>query len=387
MFEEFLSPVSLDTIISRKALLDNHIGNHIAIHDENNFPELEGVQLVIIGVCEDRKSIGNAGCANAPDAIREALYYLDKGHHKLQMADLGNILPGNNVRDTYAALGTIISELLKKDIVTIILGGSHDNTYGQYLGYVKNEQVVNLVVIDEAIDIYKREEEIDSESFLYRLFTETPNFLFNFSQVGYQSYFVSPDDINTLEKLYFEFYRLGKVKENLEEVEPIIRDADLVSFDISAIRQSDAPGKKNGSPNGFFGEEACRIARYAGITDKVSSIGFYELNPEFDINSQTAQLVAQMVWYFMDGFYSRTNEFPVVNEKEFVKYIVHFETSEYELVFWKSKRSGRWWMQVPDVVETKYERHQLIPCSYSDYELACKEEIPDRWLRALEKVI
>lgn len=387
MFEEVLSPVPLDEINDGKEFQDNHIGKNIAIHTSSHFPGLEDVKLALIGVCDDRKAKGNEGCAAAPDVVRSRLYYLNCGDLPLQMADLGNIMPGSDIADTYAALGTIVGELLEQKVIPIIIGGGHDITYGQYLGYKKNEQVANLVVIDESIDIYKHEEQIDSHSFLYRLFTETPNYLFNFSQIGYQSYFVSPEDINTLEKLYFEFYRLGNVQENLEEAEPIIRDADMVSFDVNAIRQSDAPGRRDASPNGFYGEEACRIARYAGITDKVSSFGIYEFNPTFDPYGQTAQLLAQMIWYFIEGYYARTNDLPVGDEKDFVKYIVNFEETDYELVFWKSKRSGRWWMQVPDVMDTKYERHQLIPCSYADYELACKEEIPERWLRAHEKVL
>jgi arginase family enzyme len=289
------------------------------------------------------------------------------------------------VTDTYVALGKICSELWQQKIIPIIIGGSHDLTYGQYLGYAQNDQVINMAVVDEKVDIYKRHEEIDSESYLYRIFTETPNYLFNFSQIGYQSYFVSPEDMETLERLYFDFYRLGKIRENFEEVESVLRDADLVSVDISSVRQSDAPAKRNASPHGFFGEEACQISRYAGISDKVTSFGIYEINPEFDRNGQTAHLAAQMIWYFIDGFYSRMNEYPIISEKDFVKYMVNFEDHEHEMTFWKSRKSGRWWMQVP-VVTDKYERHQLVPCTYADYQMACKEEIPERWLRAYEKI-
>ena len=385
MFEDFLSPLDVEAILEGYELHENHLGNHILIN-EGEIPELDGIQLAIIGVNEDRKSINNEGCSSAPDLVRKFLYRLDKSDHPVKIADLGNIKAGASVSDTYVAVGKIVSELISKKVLPIIIGGGHDITYGQYLGYVNNEQIINMAVIDETIDIYKRHEEIDSESFLYRIFTETPNYLFNFSQIGYQSYFVSPEDIETLEKLYFDFYRLGKIRENFEEVEPIIRDADLFSFDISAVRQSDAPAKKKATPNGFFGEEACRITRYAGITDKITSFGIYEINPEFDNNFQTTQLAAQMIWYFIDGFYNRTNEYPIVSEKEFTKYMVNFKDNDHELVFWKSRKSGRWWMQVPTGESRKYERHQLVPCSYADYTAACTEEIPERWLRAYEKI-
>lgn len=386
MFEELLAPVDPGLLLQGHRVLDNHIFHHMAIHTEAGFPNWEEAQLALIGVVDDRGAVENTGCAAGPDKVREYLYRLDKGTHPLKMVDLGNILPGAALTDTYAALGQIVSELIPKSIIPIILGGSHDLTYGQYLGYARNDQVINMTVVDETINIYKQQDQIDAASFLYRIFTETPNYLFNFSQIGYQSYFVSPDDIATLEQLYFEFYRLGKIREDLEEVEPIIRDADMLSFDIAAIKQSDAPGKKNATPHGFYGEEACKIARYAGITDKLSSIGFYEYNPAYDNNDQTAQVIAHMIWYFIDGYYSRTNEYPIVNDQDFLKYTVEMEDAGYSIIFWKSKRSGRWWMQVPSHEDKKYERHQLVPCSYADYEEAMKAEIPARWMQAFEKL-
>lgn len=384
--EDFLTSVDPGKLLDTGKLLPSQIGNNISIHSEKGLPELEGLELALIGVPDDRGAVDNAGCKDGPDEVRKHLYRLDKSYFPLKIADLGNIRSGAKTSDTYAALGQVMSELLALNIIPIIVGGSHDLTYGQYLGYANNDQVINMVVVDETIDIYKKQEDIDSASFLYRIFTETPNYLFNFSQIGYQSYFVSPDDIATLEKLFFEFYRLGIVRDNMEEVEPIIRDADMMSFDISAMKMSDAPARRNATPHGFYGEEACQIARYAGITDKLSSIGFYELNPSLDNCGQTAHTVAHMIWYFLEGYYSRSHEYPIHTESDFVKYIVSQEESGVEIVFQKSKRSGRWWMQVPISDNARYERHQLVPCSYTDYQLACNEELPERWMRAFEKL-
>lgn len=384
--QDFLNPIAPEEIFNPEKLLRTHIGRNIEFHTPDSFPDLEDIDLAIIGVPEERGAINNKGCSGAPAAVRKHLYHLDKNYFPLRLVDLGNIKSGASLSDTYAALGQTVSELLQKKITPIIIGGSHDLSYGQYLGYAKNDQVINMTVVDQSIDIYKQKEEIDAHSFLYRIFTETPNYLFNFSQLGYQSYFVSPEDIATLEKLYFEFYRLGVVRKDLEEVEAIIRDADMMSFDISALKQADAPGIQQPSPHGFFGEEGCQIARYAGITDKLSSIGFYELNPEYDDRGQSAQLVAHMIWYFLEGYYSRTGEYPISREDDFLKYIVKQEQSDLEITFLKSKRSGRWWMQVPIAEESRYERHQLIPCTYNDYQLACKDEIPERWMRAFEKL-
>jgi hypothetical protein len=213
--------------------------------------------------------------------------------------------------------------------------------------------------------------------------------------VAYQSYFANTDEIETLQKMYFDVYRLGHIQTKLEEVEPIVRNADILSFDISAIRQSDAPGCAHTTPNGLYGEEACQVMRYAGMSDKLSSVGIYELNPHFDNRGQTAHLAAQMIWYFLEGFSNRKDDFPLVSAKDYMKYrvaipqpITSGQGEGHEIVFYKSLKSDRWWMEVPFRVDdkSKFERHHLVPCSYDDYLLACAEEMPDRWWQAYQKL-
>ena len=208
-----------------------------------------------------------------------------------------------------------------------------------------------------------------------------------FSQLGYQSYFTDPKTVNTLEKLNFDCYRLGDVRKNMEEVEPIVRDADMLSFDLTAIKMSDAPGVGLPSPHGFYGEEACQIMRYAGLSDRLSSLGIYGYNPAFDNHTQTAQLSAQMIWYFVEGYYNRKKDFPDTASRDYLKYIVDFNEGEYELVFWKSKKTERWWLQIPKVtVDSEVDAvNGLMSCSYNDYKQACKDELPERWLKAFER--
>src|SRR5690606_1183267 len=127
-----------------------------------------------------------------------------------------------------------------------------------------------------------------------KIFLHQPNYLFNFSNLGYQTYFVNQDSLRVMDKLFFDAQRLGEISGAIHLAEPAIRNANMISFDISSIRSSDAVANVNASPNGFYGEEACQITRYAGYNDKLSSIGFYEFNPAYDQNGQTAMLLAQM---------------------------------------------------------------------------------------------
>lgn len=351
------------------------------------FPEYSGTEIVIIGVGEDRGAFRNDGCSDAPDRIREKLYGLKTAAHPYQIVDLGNVIPGMELQDTYAALTTIMVELIRQGIFVIILGGSQDLTYAQYVAYQKLEETVNIVSVDARFDLGSTDEPIGAESYLGKIVLHEPNFLFNFSNIGYQTYFVGTDQVELMEKLYFDSYRLGQVHKDIEETEPIVRNADIMSFDISSIRQSDAPGNGNVSPNGLYGEEACQIVRYAGMSDKLSSFGLYEINPLFDNHEQTAYLGSQMIWYLIDGYYNRKKDVPLKSKTGFTKYHVALKEDGHEIVFYKSLRSDRWWMEVPyPNLKSRYHRHHLVPCSYKDYETACNNEMPDRWWQAFQKL-
>lgn len=384
-FNDFFESIELEGDLSYNYKASSFV-NHI---DFFNNQDLSDYKLAIIGVGEERSAFNNEGCALAPNHIRKYLYRLTSFNTSNKIIDLGNLKIGSSVNDTYFALSSILEELIKKEITPIIIGGSQDLTYANFLAYKNLEQTVNLVTVDSRFDLGVPDDELNSQNFLTKIILHQPNFLFNYSNIGYQSYFVDKDENELMNKLFFDTYRLGQVQKNIEEVEPIVRNADILSFDISSIRQSEAPGNKNASPNGFYGEQACQITRYAGLSDKLTSIGFYEVNPEEDKNGHTAHSVAQMIWYFIDGFCNRKQDFPIGSRKNYLKYMVNIQEGKNEVVFYKSDKSERWWMDVPypSHNKIKYERHLLIPCSYDDYQTACNDEVPDRWWQTFQKLL
>lgn len=387
--KDFLTPINTSQFKPLEGYYTSNIGASIDSY-ETAFPVLEGVNLALVGVMDDRNSVRNEGCAKAPDQIREEFYRLNKGAFDLKIADLGNVMAGATIRDTYIALKTILIELIKINVVPIIIGGGQDLTYAQYWAYEELGRKVDLVVIDSRFDLEAKEgtETMNSGSYLNNIILHEPNYLFNYSNIGYQTYFVNQESINLMQKLYFDIHRLGEFSNNIQESEPIVRNADLLSVDVSAIKQADAPANANASPNGFYGEDICQIMRYAGMSDKLTSVGLYEMNPNYDERGQTAKLLAQMIWCFIDGYYSRKNDLPEKSKKDFVKYRATFKDTQYEVVFYKSKKSDRWWMQIPyPNNKTKNERYHLVPCSYNDYQIACNGDMPDRWWKNFQKLI
>ena len=390
MLKAYFEP--LDLVVLENGgddLPKDSFGKHISAYTQpDRFPDLEGVKIAIFGVGDDRGAGDNTGCAKGMDEIREKLYKLKLHQSPVSVVDFGNLRPGNTIDDTYAAISVIVSELIPLKIIPVIIGGSHDLTYGHYSAYKRLEQIINIVSIDSKFDLGQPDDELNSETFLGKIILEQPNYLFNFSNIGYQTYFVGTEGVELMKKLFFDTFRLGQVRGDIQETEPIVRNADMLTVDISSIRQSDAPGHVNASPNGFYGEEICQIMLYSGVSDKVSGIGFYEYNPTYDRNGQTAHLIAQMLWFFIEGVSNRKIDTPSSNPSSYITYRVAVKNVVQELIFIKSTKTDRWWLKLPmEAGKNRYISHHLVPCSYRDYQQACNDEMPDRLWNALQKIV
>jgi formiminoglutamase len=384
---DFLSPID-NSYFEDVHPSGNTFASVVKAYTEDGFPDLDGIRLALIGVNEARRSVGNEACAKSPDAVRFHLYKLFKGNYEVKMADLGNIKAGHTVEDTYFALRSVIHELLQKQIIPVIIGGSQDLSFANYQAYENIEATINLVSIDSSFDMGATGDPLTSRTWLGTVIGHLPSHLFNFSNIGYQTYFVDPKHIELIDKLYFDAHRLGQIRGNIEDAEPIIRNADMISLDLSCIRATDGPGTGNATPNGFYGDEICQLMRYAGMSDKLTSIGLYEMNPDLDKRGQTAHLVAQMIWCFVDGYCNRKQDFPFRKTTDYLKYRVSLRDLKNEIVFYKSIKSDRWWMEVPYPSDKrlKFERHLLVPCSYNTYKTALEEEMPDQWWQTYQKL-
>ncbi|HUH74413.1 MAG TPA: formimidoylglutamase [Chitinophagales bacterium] len=363
------------------------IGKPVYFYTGND-DELDNFKIAIIGVMDSRGHAENNGCELGPEYIRKQLYALHNFDTNHPIIDLGNILPGHEYSDTVIALQEVTKILYKKSIVTIILGGDMSLTLGQYKGISNQDEMLDLIVIDERIVISEPNEgdEIHESNYLFKLFTEKPNRVNDFKLLGYQTYFNHGRDLDILEQMQMETYRLGVLREDIMEIEPLVRDADMLSFNISAIKACDAPGYALPSPNGFFSDEACHIMRFAGASDKLSSLGIYNYNPELDIRNITSVGIAQMIWYFIEGISIRKQDYPVVSEKNFQKFIINLDDKNHEIIFLKSKKSDRWWFHIPIIQkDLKKKIYKMIPCSYGDYQTAINNEIPERWEKAFSR--
>ena len=370
---DFLLPISKSEISFDQGFKDGQIGKIIDVFDEYGLPNIEDADIVFIGCGEQRGNGFQMELSTGPDAIRKEFYSLYFWHQDIRLADLGNLRQGESLKDSYAALKTVIGELLNAQKLVVVLGGSHDLSLAQYYAFGEKKSIIEVSNIDAVIDI-NIDSDFRSDNFLMEMLTSEPNFVRHFNHIGFQSYYVHPRMLETMDKLRFDCFRLGSVKENIEEMEPVLRSSQLLSFDIAALAYAYAPVNTN-SPNGFNGEEACVLMRYAGMSPNMATIGIYGYDSEKDQHQLTAKQISQMIWYLLDGR-SRGRKEASLNEKEsFNEYQIAF--AEVETIFLQSKKTGRWWMQLPD--------KRFIACSYTDYSQASRNDIPERWLRAQER--
>lgn len=364
MLENWLRPINPD-LLDELELSEESLGSTIERH-EVELPSLKDVRIAIVGIGQE-----------AADRLRRELYPLSFLFGNLKIADLGNIR-----KEDSAFILPVLQELLEGKICPIVIG--HDDKFmqAQFKAHNAAQHSVSLVSVSQRIPFHPKGGVLSSDYLTPIL--NGKNRLFHFGVIGGQSHFLEKQVMLEMEGRDFDLVPLGKARADLAEVEPFIRDADLISFHLNSLKHCEAPGVQDASPSGFFTEEACRLSRYAGMSDKLTSIGFYGFKSDLDASRQTAQTLAQLVWYFIDGFYQRKNDFPASMDA-LVEYIVDFKGHDYQLTFWKSNKTGRWWLQVPAKTKKKLERHRLIPCSHSDYLQACKADLPDRLVHALKR--
>jgi formiminoglutamase len=358
MLQNWLKTLPLSLAKLAESLPNTSFGKNLLLH-RTEIPDLKKVRIAIIGVGEKEANV-----------VREQLYRTAFPFPVNTIADLGNLRKAET-----SLLIPVIYELLSGKVLPIIIGAKDDLARGQFMAYQDAKALVNLTVVDETF----RQEAVYGQ-----IMSPRHPLLFHFGLLGVQVHQTSPEALDFLTKNNFDVVRLGKSRAAIEETEPVLRDADLLAFHLTALKQCEAPGVAQPSPSGFFVEEACQLCRYAGMSDKLTSFGVYGYTLENDHGGQTAQAAAQMLWYFFEGFFNRKGDYPA-GASGLTEYVVEFRKLNYQLTFWKSNKSGRWWMQVPVATKRKHDRHRLVPCSFQDYQSACREELPERLLQAMSR--
>ncbi len=333
--------------------------------------------LIIVGVPESRNSYLNKGCSFAPDQIRKSFYNLYPGSWSLKVLDLGNLILGDSVKDTYVALESILAYFFKLDKKVVVLGGGHDLTIPIYKAQQRDGLPLNFACTDAYLDFQGGA--ALSQSFLSEIISDG-SLMSRYILLGYQTYLCSPSQIDLLLSMEFDLVRLGRLKEDINEVEPELRSIHHLSIDHSVLKLSEAPANPHGSPNGLNGAQLSALSRYAGTAHNIKSILFSELNPDLDQMEQSAKVFAQTLWYFIEGLSVYKDDRPDKELSNCQKF--HVVCNHKDIVFYKNTNTNRWWFQLNDnEVERLGQKYE--PCSIKDYNLAVNGELSDRLYKCL----
>ena len=385
--QEFLTPVSeeIKSVIGTENLTT--IGQSISVHrDANSFPDIDNTDIAIIGIREGRNKKREARFETTFTEVRRQLYQMyTQKWGSLSISDLGDVRQGETIKDSHVAVCSVVSDLLKKKCILILLGGAHHVTYANYLAYAFQDGYINMACVDSRLDIHPKDNSISGQSFIGKMIVDKPNFLFDFSLLGYQSFFMSEEHRELLEKLHFNHLRLGIISSTTIRAEPNIRNSDIVSIDLACGRMNLVPGVDRATISGLSDFDLCSLARYSGLSNKVSSFGIYGYDNQLDVGEKTAQLIAQMLWYFIDGCKDRISEYPHIARDKMIKYIVPVEGKD--IVFYKNQLTDRYWLQIVIESEKRTTQDYLIPCGHEDYLEACNNNIPDIWWRHFKKIL
>lgn len=375
----YFKPISDISDAIGDLIIDSHI------HNENGFPELKGPGIAIVYVPENRRS--ESGLSGSNESFREEFYTFSRGDKwNFSIYDLGTIAPGESVEDTCFALSQVVSELVKANVTPVIIGGSQDLIVSSYKGFESLEQMINICSVDSSLDVGEPSDELKSNGYVSHLLMQRPCYLFNYANIGMQRLMVPAREVDLFDKLFFDICRLGAFNSDFRIAEPYLRNSDLLSVDFKSIKNGDSDSLRYKNTNGFKSDQICQIMKYAGMSDKMSCVNILGVDPKQ--SRSASNLLAQMIWYFADGMAQRVGDFPIGNKLNYKKFHVGLEDFEEDLVFYKSDKSARWWLEVsyPTGEGLKYDRHHLVPCNQSDYDNALKNKIPNLWWKTLQKL-
>ncbi len=376
MTSDYLSPISKKLIDFKNKLPNDSLGTKIELYDTKKF-NYNKIDIAIIGIKEYRNSVEIKSNFIDLDEFRKEFYSLYYGDWNVNILDLGDLINGDDYNDTYFAFKAISEELIKQNIKLIIVGGGNDFAYPLYQSLSKIHTSLNISSVDNRFDFGKIEKEFNSNSYMSKIIMDKNNCLNHFCNIGFQTFLNSQEEMDLLNKLNFEFHRIGKVNRDIQKVEPILRNTHLLSIDFKSIKASELNFVHN-FPNGFKSDQICSICRYAGLSNSISAIGFFEL-----LNSSiSSSLLSQAIWYFLEGFCLRIEENP--KSKRFNGYTYNVICEGTNLRFYNSELSQKWWVEFLDDKQTS-QNSELIPCDKKDYLKACDELLSDRLLLLLRR--
>jgi hypothetical protein len=358
--------------------ITNDIPNGSFVKQHVSFSIKKDVQFdaVVIGLPDNDQGNDFAGA----DCMRNELYKLASLTKSLSILDLGNLKCSNNIGENIETLYKVLQILYPLSVKIVLLGGNAHLQNKVIYNFYKIEQYpLNYVDVNSIITW----DNFPIDPLAINPVNSVSQNQLNYINLGFQLYYVEKEILEFLHDANFEAYRLGLIRNNVSNFEPIVRDANVLSISLDSVKFSDAPAARFSSPNGLSGDEMCQLAFYGGYSSSLKIFNISDIETASDPRNTTSALASQALWYLFEGFANNTYEDPGLNPENFAKYHIHIDMANQDLAFYFSNLTQRWWMEVSLDSD---KRKILVSCNASDYELACKQEIPERWWRLFNRL-
>ncbi|WP_314241333.1 hypothetical protein [Empedobacter tilapiae] len=381
MYKDFLKPVSEELQDFAKSCNSFALGQVIKFREDViEIDEKSNDKIAIIGVTEFRSKQKDLIEDVDFSLVRTQLYELQMGNWSIDLYDFGDVVYYDDKAETEKVFREVTNGLIRDGYVVVILGGNPSLGYQQYRAYDEIVDKVYYLTIDYKLRLGKDEVQTTENNYLTKIISNEPFNLLDYTNIGFQTYFVAQEKLDLLDQLNFDAVRLGIISENVKEIEPYSRDANAALLNLSSLQGSDFSSSKNMTPNGFTSREICALTRYLGFSNKLTSL--YVCDYIENYKKLDHLLISQMIWYFIDG----KNHRPEIKSFEDTQYFekIFVPTEGYNYIFYRNIFTNQLWIEVDNTVDGE-RKIEIISCSEKDYEQALNGGIPNRWWKYFKK--
>lgn len=373
--KHLLEPCKIKSWSMAGILPGEHLGDSVYKLSDCDFVLSKDIyDVAIVGIEEGRNSPLNSGCSLSPELIRSYLYGLRSNSRSLKVIDLGNLL-GKTLKDKYRALEEVVSILSDISLPVVLLGGSQEFTIPAFKGLKKVHGNKTVTLVDSLVDVIPGSNDFSSQNYLKELCRIGDKEPIQLNIIALQRYLTGKNQDDFILEKKINCIRLGEIKGNgIQHIEPLLRDSDMVSFDVSAISHYEMPAQINPMPNGLTAYESCQLAWFAGMSDRMSVFSIFELNSQKDKSNNGLFLGAQIIWHFLEGLANRNHDYPFRDIESYNIYHVPLTDLDLHIRFFCNPDNDRWWVELP-VKGGK----DIFSCSKKDYHMIRENQIPDKW--------
>jgi len=320
--------------------------------------EIKEDSIVLLFVSDYRGANGDAEVQDFT-AIRKEFYKLSQLDFEIPVVDLGDLVSGKSVQDSHYILQEVLSACHYKRAIPVIIGGSNDFAFSLFSGLNFHQKNINYTQISNIISL-KQGENINEHTFLSKILGSKNFSIKNYHHLGYQKHLNEQDSVKLIKEVEFDIIRLAEMMNSTEKTEPFFRKADLVTVNCDAIESFGDAFSMNPQVNGLNRREICAYMKEIGLSENLKSVGIFNYNI-YSENQLNHQLLAQMLWYLIEGINIQQSH---PKERHYEIFYVLIEDRQY--AFKRDTFSNLWYFGDDENIEN------CIPCSRRDFDEAKK---------------